>query len=157
MYSLNRMIESQSLLYIKLSTGHNGVNHIVLKRTWWPFASHMQMSIPTLLLKLEKETLTLHLSLSGYGFLHLILLLLLSTIKLVCCWVPTGVGVHIYVELCCLRFALLQPSKRCFALSTILPLESVTCCQSLRILAFHTLHEIVVIDSAWVVDTWFNE
>jgi len=49
-----------------------------------------------------------------------------------------------YVEFCCLWFALLQPSQRCFALSTIVLLEYVTCCQSLRFLAFHILHGIVV-------------
>ena len=66
-------------------------------------------------------------------------------------------GALVCDELCCLWFALLQPSKRCFAITTIVLLESVTCCHSLRFLDFYVLHKIMVISFVWAAaDTCSN-
>jgi len=114
----------------------------------------MHVYIPTLLLELEKEASTIHLSLPLVGFLHLMLLSTLSKFWSSCWWRLVFEVVCTWLEGICLRLALLQPSRRCLALSDAL--ESATCCHNLGFLAFHIHYIMVTIVSIWAVDSCCN-
>jgi len=131
MYPQNRMVKSQAS---PISIEHKRENHIVLERICWPFAFLIQMSIPTLLLKLEKVASTLHFSLPRVSFVHLTSLSSVFIDWLG--WVLVAMGVRVCDELCCVQFAQLQPSRICLALSTTVLLESVICYHNLEISSF---------------------
>lgn len=93
---------------------------MILERTWFPSESRMHIPNPTLLVVVGKEASTLHLYLPLIGFFHLGLALILTLAELD----PESRTVGFRET--CLRFAFLDPSRRCLALSRMVEFESVT-------------------------------
>jgi len=131
-------------------------NHMVFERTWLHAESWMHMLIPTLLLEVEKEASTLHLSLPLLRFLHIASPYMLFVFWPTWVWGPVFEGDCTGPERPYFRLAFLQHSRRCFALSKIVTVDSDTCSHSFRLRDFQILHIIVTTFSTWLADNFCN-